>query len=118
MVNKEPVSKIVNLAEAVGWIQFREHQVNINEIRTNSIHSAEPHVRNKCDPGLDRVKLEWSDPSVLSQETPVERDSFFALSFNETFDRVAAAGMRLIRVDEFLSAIRTDPHSVCWLSDS
>jgi len=74
MVDVEPVSQIVDLLETSTWIRLSQHQMNVNEIRTDLVYRAKSHPLHKCDSCLDRMQSEATDLLILSQKIPEEID--------------------------------------------
>jgi hypothetical protein len=110
MVDEEPASQIIDLSETYTRIWFGQHQVHVDKIRTDFVYCAESHFGNKRNPRFHRMKLKSADRSILCQKIFVETDCPLAFSFQESRYGKLAAGVRLIPIDEVLSAYRAFPH--------
>jgi hypothetical protein len=67
VMNKESITQVINsMKQSSVVVFFCENKVDIDKVGTNSVDRTKPHLRQKCDPCLDRMQLELTDLAVLS----------------------------------------------------
>jgi len=118
MVDKEPVSQVIDLSEAFAGIRFGQNQVHIDKIQTDCVYCAESHLGNKSDPRLHRMKMKPANFPILCQKILVETDCLFIFSFQKLRYGELAARVRLILIDEVLLAIWASPHRDFVIEDA